>query len=167
MLWELLKILAKRPKTLPAVNLLELVVAVAFIAIIFTAGFSVFDLSLDIVNRARQSTMAELLAQDLVELTISKRNEGWDSLVPGIYYLVENPDPDIGFEFIAGSETIGEFTRAVTISSVNRDASGNITTSGGTTDPNTMLIHASISWNSQIGIETIDLYEYLTNWNSF
>jgi len=158
---------SKINRTLPALNLLELVVAVAFIAIIFTQGFGVFTLSLQVVDRARQSTMAELLVQDMLELAISKRNEGWTSLEVGTYHFIEDPDPAVGWVFAAGPETVGEFSRSLTISEVQRDAGGNIVAAGGTVDPNTFLLEAVTTWTSQAFPEEIRLYQYITDWDSF
>lgn len=152
---------------LKALNLLEMVIAIAFIAIIFTAGFRVFAINIDAVNRSRQSTLAELLVQDLIELTISKRNEGWLSLIPGQYYFVEDPDPAVGYIFAPGQETVGEFTRSVTIAEVRRDASGNIVSAGGTVDPNTFYLEAVASWSNNGVGEEVRLYQYITNWNGF
>ena len=153
---------------LPALNLLELVVVVAFVAIIFTAGYQVFSLSARIVDRSRLSTLALLQTQDLMELTISKRNEDWNSLVPGEYYLVEDPDPTIGFVFVSGQEVIDGFTRSVIISEVQRDVNGDIVSSGGTVDSDTFLIHGTASWTTIEGFsQQLDLYQYLSNWDGF
>ncbi len=156
-----------QPKTLPAINLLELVVAVAFIAIIFTAGFRVFDISLRIVNRAKLSTVAELLAQDYLELAIAKRNEGWDQLVPGTYYFVEDLImPENGFLFTPGTETIDIYTRSITIIEVERDGNDDIVVSG-TIDPNTYYLEALVTWVVNGINEEVRIGQYVTNWNSF
>jgi type II secretory pathway pseudopilin PulG len=163
-----LKTLLNDKRKLPAVNLLELVIVIAFIAILVTAGAQVFTLAIKTVDRARESSMAELMSLDLIELAISKRNEGWSSLQPGEYYLTEDPDPSIGFVFVAGEETVAEFTRSITISEVQRDISGNIVSSSGTVDPNTYLLTATTSWTSATGFdEEVTLYQYVTNWDGF
>jgi type II secretory pathway pseudopilin PulG len=158
----------RKPEVYPAVSIVEILVAIAFMAILVTAGFQVFLLSLGAVNRSRQATIATLMTQDLIELAISKRNEGWDSLVPGEYHFVEDPDPAIGYVYTSGEETIEEFTRSITVSTVQRDSNQNIVTVGGSVDPNTFLLHAITSWTTDRGInEQVDLYTYVTNWDGF
>jgi prepilin-type N-terminal cleavage/methylation domain-containing protein len=67
----------KKPRTkrLKGFTLLEMIVSLGFIAILLAGASEVFYLSLNIVDRSRQYTTAELLAHDLLELVVSKRNE--------------------------------------------------------------------------------------------
>jgi hypothetical protein len=129
------------------------------------SGFQVFRLTLFTIERTQLFTEAELLARDLVELTISKRNEDWNSLIAGQYHF--DNDPVEGFVFAPGTETVGEFTRSVTISTVERDGSGNIVASGGTVEADMMLATASVSWQYQGVNFDIQLAQYLSNWRRF
>ncbi len=153
-------------KNVQALSLLELVIAVAMISVIFIAGFQVFHLALRTVDRAKEYTIAEQLTHDLIELTVAKRNEDWNSLIPGEYYFVEDIDPDVGFVFTAGQETIDQFTRSVTIEAVTRDVSGNMASSG-TVDDNTMKVIAVTTWTNKGLNFDVTFEQYLTNWRRF
>lgn len=142
-----------------------MIVATGVLAIIFTSGFQVFRLSLKVVDRAQNYTKAEIIARDLVELTVSKRNEDWNSLAPGQYYFLE--DPIEGFVFTSGTESIGIFDRYITISEVERDGNGQIVTTGGTVDPNTFKAVANVGWATSGKDFEVELVQYLTNWRRF
>ncbi len=157
----------KKPRTkrLKGFTLLEMIVSLGFIAILLAGASEVFYLSLNIVDRSRQYTTAELLAHDLLELVVSKRNEDWNSMVAGEYYFVD--DPVEGITFATGTETIDEFTRSVFITEVQRNGSGNIVESGGTVDSDTFKVEAVVTWSDRFADREIRLVEYLTNWNRF
>lgn len=154
-----------RTKRLKGFTLLEMIVSLGFIAILLAGASEVFYLSLNIVDRSRQYTTAELLAHDLLELVVSKRNEDWNSMVAGEYYFVD--DPVEGITFANGTETIDEFTRSVFITEVQRNGSGNIVESGGTVDSDTFKAEAVVTWSDRFSDREIRMVEYLTNWNRF
>jgi prepilin-type N-terminal cleavage/methylation domain-containing protein len=155
----------RRSRRLSGFTLLEMIISLAFIAILLLGASEVFYLSLNTVDRSRQYTTAELMAHDLLELVVSKRNEDWNSLVPGQYYFVDDLVSGIGFA--SGSENIEEFNRSVYITAVYRDGGGNIVTSGGTLDIDSMKAEAVVTWNDRFAGREIRLVEYLTNWKRF
>lgn len=150
---------------LNAFNTIELLTTVGMLAVIFTAGFQVFRLAVVTESYTKGYITAELLARDLIELTISKRNEDWNSLQTGTFYLQE--DAAAGFVFTAGSETIDEFTRSVTISEVRRNASGNVVASGGTVDEDVYKATADVDWSYRGRNFNVTMVQYLTNWRRF
>jgi len=154
-----------KAKRLKGFTLLEMIVSLGFLAILLAGASEVFYLSLNIVDRSRQYTTAELLAHDLLELVVSKRNEDWNSINAGEYYFID--DPVEGIVFAAGTETIDEFTRSVFITEVQRNGSGNIVESGGTVDNDTFKAEAVVTWSDRFADREIHLVEYLTNWNRF
>lgn len=155
----------KPKRKLAALSLVELVVALAVLSVMIVGGYGVFQLGVNTVDRARQYTLAEFLAHDLIELTTSKRNENWNSLVAGDYHFVE--DPLLGILFASGAETINEFTRVVTLSEVQRNGSQQIVQSEGTVDPDTMKVVATVSWTYRGQNFQVQLTHYLTNWQKF
>lgn len=165
MLWELSKIFNNKTKYLRAFNTLEVMTAVIFISVLLTASYSVYSASLTTAERSRQYTLAQLMAQNLLEQTVSKRNEDWNSMVPGTYYLVQ--DPNTGLTFANGDEVVDEFTRQVVIATVKRDSNNNIVQSGGTTDPDTIKATATVTWTYNGSNYQVQLVRYLTNWGRF
>ncbi len=139
--------------------------AVAFMAVILTASYSVLNLSVIIVDRAQKLTMAEMLAQDLLELTVSKRNENWNSVNPGQFHFED--DLVQGMIFVSGSEVVNGFTRYVTISEVQRDAGGNIVQSGGIVDDKTYKATATVTWTYASQNFDLELVQYITDWKRF
>jgi len=60
-----------------------------------------------------------------------------------------------------------KYTRVITITAVNRDASGNIVSSGGTLDANTKKITATVTWtHTSARIDSVVQTTYLTNWGA-
>jgi hypothetical protein len=148
-----------------AFNTVELLTVVGMTAVLATAGYQIFRLAVTTQARTKDFITAELLARDLVELTISKRNEDWNSLANGQYYFVE--DPTDGFLFAAGEETIDYFTRSVTIADVNRDGSGDIVASGGNLDEDVKSVTATVEWTYRDRNFLVEIVQYLTNWRRF
>lgn len=152
-------------KRFAALSIIEIILAIAIMAIIFTAGFSIFRLSLIAAQQAQNYRRAELLAMDLINLAISQRNENWNSLQPGTYHFVS--DPVEGLMFAPDEEEIDGFTRWIVITEVQRNGSGQIVTSGGTVDEESMKVTAHVSWELLNREESISLAQYLTNWAQF
>ncbi|MBI4090460.1 MAG: prepilin-type N-terminal cleavage/methylation domain-containing protein [Candidatus Komeilibacteria bacterium] len=64
----------------------------------------------------------------------------------------------------SGTETRGSFTRAIAITTVQRNSSGVIVSSGGTDDPSTKKIVVTIS---ATGVADYVLETYVTNWEAY
>lgn len=87
---------------------------------------------------------ANTLVQETYEAMRSVRERGWSYVaVNGTYHPVVSGG---AWELASGAETVGGFTRQVTISDVYRDAGGAIVETGGSLDPSTKKIVATISW---------------------
>lgn len=157
-----MRILTK--KKLPAFNTIELLTSVIFISLLLTATYSVFYNSLRAAELARLRNLGELLAHDLLELTISRRNENWNSINTGQFHFVDSPT---GYAFTSGPETIDQYTRYVDIAEVRRNSSGVIVQSGGTVDPNTFKATATVTWTYGTESFNMQLVRYITNWGKF
>lgn len=143
----------------------EILTALLFLSILLTGSYSILNLSLTTAERAKEYTIAELMAHDLLELVTSKRNEDWNSLVPGIYHFVQ--DPLLGSQFADGAEVVNGYTRQVEIITASRNSNGDLVTSGGTVDPETMGAVATVSWNYGDQAYQVSLTQYFTNWKKF
>jgi Tfp pilus assembly protein PilV len=146
------------------ISTIELLTAVSVLAILMTAGYRIYQLSARTAELAQEYVKAELLARDLLEMTIAKRNEDWNVINAGEFYFVESAGEYI---FTAGEETVGEFTRSVTISEVNRDVDGNIIASGGTLDNDVFKLESVVSWTYRDNPHQVALEQYITNWRRF
>lgn len=62
-----------------------------------------------------------------------------------------------------GTKIEGKYTVWITTSAVERDASDNIVSTGGTVDPNTLKINSNVSWLENGATKQISFSEYLTN----
>lgn len=151
--------------------LLEAFLAVMIIGIAFSA---LFDVGVAVVKNStaiRQSTAANFLSKESIETARSFRDgTTWattglgntTTVVPGnSYYFVLNTgvNPNT-WVLTSGTETTGIFTRKVIFDTVMRDGSSNIVSSGGTNDPNTRKVTATVSWSGR----TLNVITYLTNW---
>lgn len=149
---------------LKAISTIELLTAVSVFAIVATMGYQVFSSSIRTVQYAQDYAQAELLARDLLELTTAMRNEDWNALAAGEYYFTESGGD---YSFTAGTETVGKFTRSVTISTVERDGSGDIVASGGTVDTDIYKATAVVTWSFNTINFNVTLNQYLSNWRRF
>lgn len=159
-----LLITKKIRQSLPAISTIELLTAVSVFAVVATLGYQVFASSVRTVQFAQDYAQGELLARDLLELTTALRNEDWNALSVGQYYITESGGD---YSFTAGTETVGKFTRSVTLSAVERDGSGNIVASGGTVDPDVYRATAIVTWSFNSINFDVTLTQYLTNWRRF
>lgn len=112
---------------------------------------------------AAQHLQALSLEHEAMEAVRSIREQSWNNVAnDGTYHPVVSSDH---WSLAIGNEVIGNLTRQVVISGVERDGSGNIVSSGGTTDPSTKHVSVTISWTSPVnGSITTDTY--LTRWEN-
>jgi len=91
-----------------------------------------------------QRNQASTLMQETVEAVRVVRENGWTAFaVNGTYH----PAVSAGtWTLVSGTETVGQFIRAVDIADVHRDSSGTIVSSGGNNDPSTKQITITVSW---------------------
>lgn len=146
-------------------SVVEIIVALALFLIIAGGSVAAIVGSLTTTRLAEEESQATLYAVEGIEAVQSIRNQNWSLITNGTYgvsnsggtwaFSGSSDDPD-------GS---GKFTRVITISNVNRNSSGTIVSSGGTNDPSTKLIDATVSWdftpsrNNSVSIQT-----YITDW---
>jgi hypothetical protein len=106
-----------------------------------------------------------LLAEEGIEALRFIESGGWNNLssipVDSTRYLAVSPSL---WNISSSPEVIdGEFFRYFRVHSVFRDASDDIVSSGGTLDPNTLLIDVFVDWNWKGATSTANYKSYITN----
>ena len=143
-------------------SVIEVVIAVAIFVILASGAITAVLGSLLTSRQAAGETQAAFLAVEGLSGVESIRNRDWSYLIGGVHGLSNSG----GAWALAGtSETLGKFTRTITIADVPRDEQFNIVSGGGVSDPNTKRITSTVSWNF-IPAKTsiVELTTYLTNW---
>jgi type II secretory pathway pseudopilin PulG len=144
-------------------TLVEVLVAIALVGIMLPALSAAIISSSDSRPEATAQLNAASLLQQITEATRSVREAGWSNIASdGTYHPVVSGS---SWTLSSGSGTSGNFTDQVVISDVERDSGGNIVSSGGTVDPSTKLVVATVSWTRPIS-SSISSDMYLTRWQS-
>lgn len=142
-------------------TLVEVLVAIGLMGIMLPALATALITSSSSRPNATQQLNATSLLNQITEATRSIRESSWNNITTnGIYHPIISGST---WSLASGSGSAGNFTDQVVISDVNRDNSGNIVNSGGTIDPSTKLIVASVSWTSPHS-SSISTDMYLTRW---
>lgn len=142
-------------------SLVELVLAVGLSMLVVPAIFvGVFSAREGRVQ-LRERTQATALLSEATEAIKSIRDQGWSAVsTDGTYHPVVSSGR---WTLAAGSEVTNGFTRSIVISSVYRDSSGAVVTSGGTLDPSTKRVTATVSW-TQPYASSVSSVVYLTRY---
>lgn len=139
-------------------TLIELLITIALAAILMPALLGGFALARSGRAQQEQRIAAINIAKESEEAVRVAAANSWDNMADGTYYATTSGTT---WQFLSGSKEINGFTRSITISSVRRDSSGNITIAGGTLDPSTKKISISVSWLSPIPSSITPVF-YLT-----
>lgn len=148
-------------------GLIEIIVVVSIGIITFLSIENFLNFSLRTAKDDTAQMEAVFLARASLEQARSVRDENWTNLssltLGSNYSFAENALSPVGWMTQSGSVAVGKYTVWFNLSSVQRDASSDIVTSGGTVDPNTLKVDSYVSWPSSGGTKQISLTEYLTN----
>jgi len=143
-------------------SLVEVILATAIFTIMAVSGVTIILHSFSVNKLGEEESNAHLYAQEGIEAVRSIKNRAWGNLTAGTYGLATTGNQ---WNFLGTSDTKLKYTRAVIISSVNRDGLGNIVDSGGTIDPDTMKVTTNVNWDfseARTG-NNISLVTYLSN----
>ncbi len=142
-----------------------IVIAIIVIALVTLLGVATFSLSISI--SMKETIKANNLAQETIEAVRNFRDgtiwniDGLGTLNTGVsYFPQKTADNPPKWQLIQGEEIIDNFKRKVVFSNVQRDTNDNIVESGGTNDPNTKKLTATVSWKDK----KVEIITYLTNW---
>lgn len=149
-----------------AFGLMETIIAMAIILIISATTITTVLQSFSATRLGDEKTESVLYAQEGVEAVRSIRNQGWTTP-----FLATDCSLGCGlttgsgyWEFSGTNNTLGKFTRQITVSPVERDGNGDVVESGGTDDPDTKKVTSTVSWDfTTARSNTTTLVTYLTN----
>lgn len=147
-------------------TLVEVLIATSIILVFLLALFGAHSLYLRTAFSNGEVIKAAELAEESLEAMRFLRDSSWNTNIASLTL-----ETDYGLIFSAGSWQVSAtdiwvdsiFERTVTLSAVYRDASGDIVSSGGTLDPNTVLVASSVSWSERGATTTKSISTYLTN----
>lgn len=146
-------------------SVLEAILASALFMLVATAIITLLLQSLGSNRLSNEQTIANQYASEGIEAVRDIRNRSYASLTATTSAGVAISNGV--WAFSGASTTFDKYTRVIAISSVQRDASGNIVSSGGTVDPNTMKASSTVSWNtSPTRVDSVALVEYFTKWRA-
>lgn len=127
--------------------MVEIIVAISIIAVAILASMTVAQKSIHVSRQALHTTQAAFLLEEGAEAVRILRDNAWtniSSLTAGTSY----------YPFFSGgtwtlsstSNTVGIFTRTVSVANVNRDNTTQDIANIGTNDPSTKLVTVTVSW---------------------
>jgi Tfp pilus assembly protein PilV len=149
------------------VSMLEVIVASAISLLVVVGGAGAFMLALPSVITSVDRTQAAYLAEEGLEVVRILRDSSWSgniaTLAAGTPYYLSYNSGTATWSSTTTNAYIGKFERSVTLAAVNRDASQNIVTSGGSNDTNTRKATVTVSWLTRTGTTSRSLVMYLTN----
>ena len=153
-------------------TLVEIVIAIALIAIVFSGSWQILHDSFFSISQEATAVKAHYLVVEGLEGIRSIRDENWSALADGTWYFrYDTSDPNNKVVRIeTGEETVfDQFTRRIEISSVRRDpTTGKITEDiVYEIDENTKQAQIIVQWTYKGVIRTDMETIYLTNWARF
>lgn len=147
-------------------GLVEVIVAMSLFLVVTVAGMSTITGSFSTNRLAEEETIAKFYAQSGIDSVRSIKNQGYAN--PFI-----STDCSLGcglgltgpsWSWSGTDNSIGKYTRTITVSEVQRDVSGNVVTSGGTVDSNSKKVTSTVDWLfSPLRNNSVTLVTYLTN----
>lgn len=142
-------------------SLIELLLAIALASIVIPVIFSSYITSRDGKAESAKRLLALPLLQDLQESARIIREKDWNAFaINGTYYPVATASSWI---LTPGIEAKQDFFRSLTVSDVQRNASGAIVINGGVVDSSTKQIVSSVWWTKPY-TATISATMYLTRY---
>ena len=148
-------------------GLVEVLVVAVIVGLVITGLVTLANFSLSVSVRLKNNVIATDLATEAIEATKAVRNENWNNIsvltLGSPYHPIKAGTP-LNWTLANDSEVINNFSRQIVASAVNRDNDDDIVASGGTLDPDTKKITATISWNERGQDYQITLVDYLANW---
>ena len=125
--------------------MVEVMVAVSIITVSVLAAMAVTEKSILVSRQALHASEASFLLEEGAEIMRILRDNSWSNIsslsASTLYYPVFSGSWSVS----STPSSVGNFVRTVSVASVNRDASSDISSSG-TDDPLTKLITINVSW---------------------
>jgi hypothetical protein len=146
-------------------SLIEVVVAASILSVAALTFLGVFAVISRFHERDMYIIKGELLAEEAIEAARLVKTNNW-SVLSGI------PSGETRYLSLSSSawgvtttpEVVdGFFYRSFTVSPVQRDATNDIVTAGGTVDTGTVLVTSSVAWKWRNATTSVTYSTYLTN----
>jgi len=161
------------------VSIIEIMIAVTIITVGLVAILGLASFSLVVSDITKQTTQANILAQETMEAARNYRDGiGWNDddpgneydglgvvTIPGTYHFEKSSDSPPRWKLVSGVETINGFTRQIVFDDVRRDINDDIVESGGVDDTDTKKVTVTVSWQERTRSHQVEIVTYLTNWN--
>lgn len=161
-------------------GIIEILIASTIGVILFLSVNSFLNLSLKIAIDDMRKVEALNHARATLEGARAIRDEdkpspdpdpklGWNEIsgltFDALYHIEASGVGPYEWTPVSGSQSVGRYTVWFTVSEVQRAnfGIGDIVSSGGIVDPQTIKVTSNVTWTSSKGFEQISLYEYLTN----
>lgn len=155
------------------ISAIEILIAVAIIALTLTTLLSLAAFSLRASLLTKEAIRAKNIAQEVLEAVRNFRDgTTWDNGLKTLstgesnpYYPEKDSSVPPEWNLVAGEEITNGFTRKVIFYDVQRDpVNHNIVESGGTDDPGTKKVKAVVFWQERGKTHQIELITFLTDW---
>lgn len=159
------KIKQSKPQTqtIAGYSFVELLVALGLFSMMIPVLFAGFIATRDGKPQQKNRVRAAALMKETTEALRVIREQGWPEFaVDGTYHPVID-QVNGTWSLAPGAETIGSFTRQLTIEPVMRNDLGEIVESGGTLDPSTKKVTVEISWDQPL-ISSLNSSLYMTRY---
>jgi type II secretory pathway pseudopilin PulG len=153
-------------KNLRGFSLIDIIIALGIASLLFFSIYELFIFSTRATYSRVNKTESLQFAEEGIEAVRTLRNRGWDTYIGSKsvgtnYYLTLSGDQwTLGTTPTALINSL--FTRTIVFNNVNRDGSGNISTSG-TLDPDTKKVTVTVSWQERGNNRNLSLATYVTN----
>ncbi len=114
------------------------------------------------VHEDQKRMQASHLLTESFEAVKSIRSNDWANITNGDHGLASGSG---AWSFSGASDTYEGITRVINVANVQRDAFGDIVTSGGTNDPDSKEVTITISWSPFEDVDrTLELKTYIHNY---
>ncbi|HBG68717.1 hypothetical protein A2W67_00600 [Candidatus Nomurabacteria bacterium RIFCSPLOWO2_02_40_28] len=144
---------------------IEILIVASIITVSILAAMAVSQKSIYVMRQAFHATQAGFLLEEGAEAVRILRDNAWSnisSLTAGTNYYTTFSGGT--WTLSATANTVGIFTRTVTVASVSRDnVTKDIVTSGGTDDTGTKLVTVTVFWSEAGTTVTKTLKFYIIN----
>lgn len=146
-------------------SLLEVVLAIAVFAIFASSAAGIIIQGLKLNMLSAEQTIANQYASEGLEAVKSIKNQSYSLLSDTGATGITDSGGTWSFNGTNNSFD-NKYVRTISVSTIQRDASGNIVDSGGITDPNTKKITSQVTWTVGGGrSDSVILSTFLGNWN--
>ena len=152
-----------KTRNLKAFSIIELLIAMTAFLLIAIPIRAVVNLGYRNISYDNSYMKAVFYAEEGLEAARFIRAASWGNLEAGTYGINLAND---GWELMDDPQIANGYTRTLVFSDVFRDASGNISDTSGTADPNTKKVESKVSWTwLSLQNKEVSFVFYLTNGN--